>query len=49
MARRRLSDLLREEANKPSEETTAETEVEPSTDESDAEALDAAGETIASD
>jgi DNA repair exonuclease SbcCD ATPase subunit len=49
MARRRLSDLLREEANKPSEDTPAATEVEPSTDELDAEALDAGEETIASD
>ncbi len=51
MARRRLSDLLREEANKPSEDTTAAAEVEPSTDEPEADAGDAAEETttIASD
>ena len=51
MARRRLSDLLREEANKPSEEATAAAEVEPSTDEPKADAGDAAGKktAIASD
>jgi DNA repair exonuclease SbcCD ATPase subunit len=49
MARRRLSDLLREEANKPSEEATAAAEVEPSTDEPKADAGDAAGKKTASD
>ena len=48
MARRRLSDLLREEANKPSEEATAAAEVEPSTDEPKANTGDAAGKKTAS-
>ncbi|HEY9655789.1 MAG TPA: hypothetical protein V6C50_09870 [Crinalium sp.] len=47
MARRRLSDLLREEANKPSEEATAAAEVEQSADKPEAEAGNAAGETTA--
>ncbi len=41
MARRRLSDLLREEANKPSDEATAAAGAEQSADEPDAETLDA--------
>lgn len=45
MARRRLSDLLREEANKPSDDATAAVGAEPSADEPDAEALDVAEET----
>ncbi|MBC7971838.1 MAG: hypothetical protein H7Z11_17225 [Verrucomicrobia bacterium] len=45
MARRRLSDLLREEANKPSEDATA-AGAEPSTDEPDAENLDTAEESV---
>ncbi|MBD2072487.1 hypothetical protein H6F86_00875 [Phormidium sp. FACHB-592] len=47
MARRRLSDLLREEANKPSEEATAAAEVEQSADKPEAGAGDVAGETTA--
>ena len=41
MARRRLSDLLREEANKPSEDETATEGAEQSADESEAEVLEA--------
>lgn len=45
MARRRLSDLLREEANKPSEDGTA-AGAEQSADEPDAENLDMAEESV---
>ena len=46
MARRRLSDLLREEANKPSEDETAAEESVQVADEPDAEALDAASDVV---
>ncbi len=45
MARRRLSDLLREEANKPSDDATAAAGTNQSADEPDAENLDVAEET----
>lgn len=45
MARRRLSDLLREEANKPSDETKATAGAEQPTDEPDAETSGIAEET----
>lgn len=45
MARRRLSDLLRDEVNKPSDDATAAAGAEQTADEPDAEALDAAGQT----
>ena len=47
MARRRLSDLLREEAKKPSDDAAAAAEAEPSADEPDAEDADLPGETAA--